>query len=147
MQIAREPARDDAHRERMCHLVLVVPAHDDALHVASSVEFQNRDGRLFRIGVDEPVGRDAVPFVCCTLEIEIDERRARRADLDGQQWWDGTRWAPPQPPQPIYDPANHESGYTGFSNGEILLHLGLSVFTLGLWVPFWIRLARRRRER
>ena len=64
----------------------------------------------------------------------------------GQQWWDGTRWAPPHPPQPTYDAVDYESGYTGFSNGEIVLHLGLTFFTCGLWVPFWIRLARRRRE-
>jgi hypothetical protein len=56
------------------------------------------------------------------------------------------RWVSPHPPGPIYDSVNYESGYTGFSNGEILLHVSLSFFTCGLWVPFWIRLARRRRE-
>lgn len=64
----------------------------------------------------------------------------------GQQWWDGTRWVAPQPPWPLNDSANYESGYAGFSNGEILLHLTLSFFTCGLWVPVWIHLARSRRE-
>lgn len=66
----------------------------------------------------------------------------------GLLWWDGTQWAQPHatPPLPAYNEADYEAGYSGFSNGEIVLHLGLTFFTCGLWVPFWIRLARKRRS-
>lgn len=65
----------------------------------------------------------------------------------GWRWWDGTLWTQPYnaPPEWAYSEANHEAGYSGFSNGEIVLHLVLTMFTCGLWVPVWIRLARKRR--
>ncbi len=63
----------------------------------------------------------------------------------GWRWWDGARWTQPYvaPPEQVYS----EAAYVGLSNGEILLHLVLTLFTCGLWVPVWVRLARKRRSK
>lgn len=65
----------------------------------------------------------------------------------GWRWWDGMQWTQSYtaPPEWAYREVNREAGYSSSSSGEIALHLVLTMITCGLWVPVWMRLARKRR--
>lgn len=60
------------------------------------------------------------------------------------RWWDGHRWTshaqPPRPPvvapaQPMM-PTRYVT--RGVSGTEHMIHLVLTLFTFGLWLPVWI---------
>ena len=69
----------------------------------------------------------------------------------GQRYWDGRAWTGPVAPLPqqpvVYAPQARPRSVSGMSTGENILHLILTVCTLGLWAPLWwlrSRLSRRR---
>ncbi len=81
----------------------------------------------------------------------------------GLRWWDGAQWtahtapvpprvATPAAPAVVYvqQPSRPDRGYKvkGVSGTEHMIHLVLTVCTLGLWFPVWLirSLAGRQRH-
>lgn len=63
------------------------------------------------------------------------------------RWWDGQQWGPHAPTtQQAQQPAQQQqpvyvNSYTQPKRVNHVLHLILSILTLGLWVPVWIIIA------